>query len=395
MSKWIPSWSYVPIDYGLDVAVLEDVSQRMLIRNNLPGTGLRVRFNNRGGEAPLCIEHAAIQLVNRASGSLSELRELRLNGESRIVLPPGSRPWSDPVTLSVTVEDDFLLWCYFKERGAARSVCVTFTAQSWQSTHLKGDFSETEALGYTFKSELAPLLASDPNHNEYAVGVCAVSVLTGDECRLVGVFGDSITQMSYFSDALLELLYRAYPGCVALINGGICGNRVQKPFPVLPDFPGGGKQFGPAGKDRFFTDLCEAAAPDLVFVMEGVNDCTHSLVFNEAYVPTAEEIFAALSDVAAQAHALGSRVYLGTIPPFGGFGESWREGAEALRCRLNELIREKTPAEGAVDLDALLRDPQEPHRMRADCHLGDGVHPNWRGGAIMAGAVFEACFKGE
>lgn len=395
MSKWIPSWSYVPIDYGLDVAVLEDVSQRMLIRNNLPGTGLRVRFNNRGGEAPLCIEHAAIQLVNRASGSLSKLRELRLNGESRIVLPPGSRPWSDPVTLSVTAEDDFLLWCYFKERGAARSVCVTFTAQSWQSTHLKGDYSETEALGYTFKSELAPLLASDPNHNEYAVGVCAVSVLTGDESRLVGVFGDSITQMSYFSDALLELLYRAYPGRIALINGGICGNRVQKPFPVLPDFPGGGKQFGPAGKDRFFTDLCEAAAPDLVFVMEGVNDCTHSLVFNESYVPTGEEIFAALSDVAAQAHALGSEVYFGTIPPFGGFGESWREGAEALRCRLNELIREKTPAEGAVDLDALLRDPQEPHRMRADCHLGDGVHPNWRGGAIMAGAVFDACFKGE
>lgn len=395
MSKWIPSWSYVPIDYGLDVAVLEDVSQRCLIRNNLAGTGLRVRFNNRGGETPLCIEHAAIQLVSRESGRLSAPQELRLNGERRIVLPPDSRPWSDPLTLPVTAEDDFLLWCYFKERSAARSVCVTFTAQSWQSTQLKGDFFETEALGYTFKSELAPLLASDPNHNEYAVGICAVSVLTGDESRLVGVFGDSITQMSYFSDALLERLYRAFPGRVSLINGGICGNRVQKPFPVLPDFPGGGKQFGPAGRERFFADLCEAGAPDLVFVMEGVNDCTHSIVFNEAYVPTAEEIFAALSDVAAQAHALGSQVYLGTIPPFGGFGESWRDEAEALRCALNELIRTRAPAEGVVDLDARLRDPQDPHRMRADCHLGDGVHPNWRGGEKMSRAVFDVCFKGE
>ena len=50
MSKWIPAWSYVPIDYGTDVAVLEDVSQRCLIRNNLAGESLRVRFNNRGGE---------------------------------------------------------------------------------------------------------------------------------------------------------------------------------------------------------------------------------------------------------------------------------------------------------------------------------------------------------
>ena len=393
MSKWIPSWSYVPIDYGLDVAVLENVSQRLLIRNNLAGEGLRVRFQNRGGEVPLVIDHAAVQLIDRVTGRLSALRPLRLNGESRIVLPPDSRPWSDPAALTVTADDDLLLWCYFRERSAARSVCVTFTAGSWQCTQLRGDYASTDALGYTFKSELAPLLASDPNHNEYAAGVCSVAVLTGDESRSIAVFGDSITQMSYFSDALYERLCASYPGSVSLVNGGICGNRIRKSWPVLPDFPGGGKQFGPAGRDRFAADLYDDAAPDAVFILEGVNDCTHSLVFGEPDVPTAADIFAALSDVAGQAYARGSRVCFGTVPPFGGFGEPWREGAEALRCELNALIRGQAQSRTVVDLDALLRDPDDPHRMRADSHLGDGVHPNRRGGELMAAAVFDTCFS--
>lgn len=387
MSKWIPTWSYVPIDYGMDLVQLEDVSQRVLLRNNLDGEALRLRFNNRGGEEALTIEHAAVELVNRVNGRRSERYAVTVSGQERIVLPPDSRPWSDPVSVRVTAEDDLIVWLYFKEKTVARSACVTYTGKGWQSTHHKGNFHETEALGYTFKSELCPTLAADPNPNQYAAGVCAVSLLTDDEAKLIGLFGDSITQMSFFHDALLERLYRAYPGRCALINGGICGNRVQKPAPVLPEFPGGGKQFGSAGRDRFFGDLCEAAAPDVIFLLEGVNDCSHSLVFGEPDVPTADDIYAALCDVIRQAQGLGCRVCVGTVPPFGGFGEPWRDGAEALRCAYNERIRAGDAADAVVDLDALMRDPNDAHRLRADLHLGDGVHPNWAGGELMAEAV--------
>ena len=55
MSKWVPTWSYVAMDYGTVVATYEDVSQRCLLRNNLNGTALRLRFNNLYSEAPLTI----------------------------------------------------------------------------------------------------------------------------------------------------------------------------------------------------------------------------------------------------------------------------------------------------------------------------------------------------
>lgn len=50
-------------------------------------------------------------------------------------------------------------------------------------------------------------------------------------------------------------------------------------------------------------------------------------------------------------------------------------------------------AEGWVDLDAALRDPEDPHRMQEGMHLGDGVHPNWPGGAKMAQAVADTLFQ--
>ena len=85
-------------------------------------------------------------------------------------------------------------------------------------------------------------------------------------------------------------------------------------------------------------------------------------------------------------------VYISTISPFGAFGDSWRPQAEALRCQYNALIRACSIADGIVDMDAVLRDPTDIHRMQEGLHLGDGVHPNWHGGRRMADALLAALF---
>ena len=135
--------------------------------------------------------------------------------------------------------------------------------------------------------------------------------------------------------------------------------------------------------------MYDGATPDIVFLMEGVNDCSHSLCFREPTVPTAEDIFEALRDVTDRAKRQGSRVYLGTIAPFGSFGDPWREQAEALRQDYNRLIRNSHIADGIADMDAALRDPDDVHRMQEGFHLGDGVHPNWLGGERMADVLMK------
>lgn len=392
MSKWIPTWHCVPIDYNLDAATFRAITQRCVFTNNLRGDKIRLRFNNLYNDKPMVMDHVAVQACNRVTGELSPRALVTLGGSERIEVAPNSQPFSDEIPLPVTPQDDLLVWQYFGQETVARSVCTTSTWKSWQCTQHTGNFYETEALGFTIKSQLAPALAADPTPSQFLVGLSQLDVLTDDGVQLIGLFGDSITQMSYFSDSLMELLYDRFPGQYAVVNGGIAGNRIQKTFPDAKDFPGGGHQFGIAGRDRFLQDLYDGMTPDIVFVMEGVNDCSHSLVFQEPDVPTAQDIFDALAQVVAMAHQRGSKVYLSTISPFGAFGDAWRDQAEALRCGYNDLIRASTIAEKVVDLDAVVRDPQDPHRMRANLHLGDGVHPNWKGGARMARAVLDACF---
>lgn len=392
MSKWIPTWHCVPIDYNLDAATFRDITQRCVFTNNLRGDKIRLRFSNLYNDKPMVMDHVAVQACNRVTGELSPRALVTLGGSERIEVAPNSQPFSDEIPLSVTPQVDLLVWQYFGQETVARSVCTTSTWKSWQCTQHTGNFYETEALGFTIKSQLAPALAADPTPSQFLVGLSQLDVLTDDGVQLIGLFGDSITQMSYFSDSLMELLYDRFPGQYAVVNGGIAGNRIQKTFPDAKDFPGGGHQFGIAGRDRFLQDLYDGMTPDIVFVMEGVNDCSHSLVFQEPDVPTAQDIFDALAQVVAMAHQRGSKVYLSTISPFGAFGDAWRDQAEALRCGYNDLIRASTIAEKVVDLDAVVRDPQDPHRMRANLHLGDGVHPNWKGGARMARAVLDACF---
>ena len=109
MSKWVPTWSYVAMDYGTVVATYEDVSQRCLLRNNLHGTALRLRFNNLYSEAPLTIRHAAVETVHRVTGQRGQRREVTLDGQAKIVLPADSRPWSDPLPCEITAEEDLII----------------------------------------------------------------------------------------------------------------------------------------------------------------------------------------------------------------------------------------------------------------------------------------------
>lgn len=393
MSKWVPSWRYVPIDYGREVGVFENITQKCVFTNNLDGGKLRVRLNNLCSDAPMRIRRGAVALRNRVTGRLSPRMPLTLNGEEELVIAADAAVYSDEIACPVSREDDVVLYLYFESRCAVRSVCTTFAWHSWQSVQYTGDFTRTEALGFTVKPQLVPVLAMEPYPNQFAAGVSEVSVLADDDVKLIGLFGDSITHMSYFSDPLTAMLYDRFPGKCAVINGGISGNRLQKPYPVLRDLPGGGRQFGAAGKDRFQTDMYNGAKPDYVFLLEGVNDCSHSIVFGEPDVPRAEDIFEALLDVVRQGRERGSTVCVSTIPPFGAFGEPWRDRAEALRCEYNGLIRSGCGDGGWVDLDAVMRDPDDPHRMQDGMDLGDGVHPNWAGGTKMARAVLDKFFS--
>ena len=391
MSKWIPSFGAVPVEYHYEIGCFEDISERAVIRNNLRGEKLRVTFSNPDSPDEMRIEAAAIALRDRVTGRKSPVRPLTVDGKDRIVLAPGEERLSDEVSIPVTPEDDFILELYFRERTVLRSALVTWRLGVWQCSQFKGDF-RAGPLGFTVKKDLCPGLFADPYPNHFLVGASSVSVYAAAEARLLGLMGDSVTHMGFFSDPLILALYERYPGRIAVVNAGICGNRIARDYPRVTISPGEGHQFGAAGRDRFLRDLYSQAAPDDVFIMEGVNDCTHWMVSGTEPEETPEGIFAALRQTADQAEARGSRVLMSTIMPFGADGMPWRDRADEIRRGCNDLIRARVPAERLLDMDAVMRDPDDPTHLQDGMHLGDGVHPNDFAGSKMARAVMDRWF---
>ena len=122
MSKWIPAWRYVPIDYNQDVAIFENITQKCLFTNNLSGTALRLRLSNPYGGTPFTVTHTAVTLRNRVTGVSSPAYSITLNGREAITVPARSEIYTDILSCPISWEDEILVAMYFKAQKSGESI---------------------------------------------------------------------------------------------------------------------------------------------------------------------------------------------------------------------------------------------------------------------------------
>ncbi len=377
------------IDYNCVLGTLKDMTLRGIFRNNLQGKGLRVRFSNLYSPHEMHIEKAEVRILDEIAGEVKGPGALTLGGEGQIRIPAGRQVYSDPVDLEVAPGDVIEISFYFKEVTKVRAVCMNSSGKVWYTELGDGDQIGKEHLTLNDRNALFPVLGEDPNQNYALTGIADIEILTDRDPRTLLLFGDSITHMSYVSDPLTLLLYRSRPGEISVINRGISGNRFSRDYPNDPTLAGNGKFLGIAGKNRFDRDVFQDGCPDYVFLMEGVNDVAASFIFKEAAVPTGEEIWKDMEEVIQKVHDHGAKIYLATVAPFGFPDADWKPEAEQIRAELNACIRTQNLADGIIDFDALMRDEKSPHFLKGNLHLGDWIHPNTRGGRMMARAIWD------
>jgi len=326
------------------------------------------------------MERVEVYKRNKFTGILSEGVLITKNYNEKITLLPGDEFYSDEIDLNVSFIEDLEIFTYFKEESIVKTSCITWCTDIWTSHIYEGDVKEGKDIPYT---EILPFLGKDFYPSRAAIGFYEVALYSEDKVETIAFFGDSITHMSYYSAPLTQMLYRRKPGKVAVINGGIAGNRVSKDAPYA-DVPGHGKLWGDAGVKRIEKDIFEDITPDILFVLEGVNDCSHSFAFKEDEKATGEIIWNALENVIEIAHSHGTKVIASTIMPFDCTWENWRDKAEAIRQDANAIIRKKCSADVLVDLDEYMRRPDDIHFMQEGTTYPDGVHPNAEGGRKIA-----------
>lgn len=389
MGHWGKIWNYIPVNWGTQVGSLENRTQKVWIRNNLNGAQVRIQFCNLYDMDVLVLDSVTIGKWDKEAGKVKEIQEVTYRGNQVIQIHPGDSFYSDSVSLYVKETDDLVVSIYFRKKHEFYGLCQTWSARSFRSSFHEGDQVKSETLWGMSTVEAFPFFGYDENVSNGAAGMCGIQILTEDEVTTMVCFGDSITHMSYYFDPLMETLYQKYPGKITLLNCGIGGNRILYDACYVEEIPGHGKCFGDAGVERFEGDVYGDVMPDIIFFLEGVNDCTHGLAFGiPEEVPDGEMLWAGIKKIIEKAHELNSRIYISTVMPFGCYEDEFREQAEKIRQDLNELIRKNQEmADGFLDLDRIMRKPEDIHFMKDGMHLGDGVHPNEAGGREMAAAI--------
>jgi lysophospholipase L1-like esterase len=362
---WTTSWYAAPQpawDAGFTLpmnvpARLDNATLRETVRLSAGGRRIRLVFSNRYGHEP--VQLGAVR-VDDARAS----RKLTFAGQPGIAIPPGATVTSDPVDVAV--------------QPLSRLAVTTWlpALQPVASFHWGAQQTVQVATGSGTSSFGGRLFLN------------AVMVETPAPARTVVALGDSITDGNgstpdadrRWPDVLAERLARHG---IAVANAGISGGRLAR------------DGMGRNALARFEQDVLSQPGVSDVIVLLGINDIgwPGSPFAPQERPATLDELTAAYRQLVAAAHVRGVRVTAGTLPPFEGalegtpYAGHYSPGKEHLRQELNQWIRTAGAFDAVVDFDAVLRDPENPRRLRPAFDSGDHLHPGDAGYRAMAEAI--------
>ncbi|WP_205707976.1 GDSL-type esterase/lipase family protein [Kineococcus vitellinus] len=385
--RWIHTWTAaqqraLPADLPTDLPAahgpgwaLAGVTLRQTVRCSLGGPRVRLRLSNAFGEAPLAVVRARVAAPRggRAGARAVEgaVLPVTFGGRPGTDVPPGALVVSDPVELPVAAGDHLSATLAFA--AGTDPVGTTSHPGSRTTSHVvPGD-----------RVDEGDLPGAAPVEHWYVL--TGVEVPAGPGAGAVVLLGDSLTDgrgsttdgADRWSDRLLERLLAAGAAGTAVLNQGIGGNR------VLAD------GVGPSALARLERDVLALGGVRTLVVLEGVNDLGAAAAAPGAQRAAAARLLEGYRQVALRCRAHGIAVVGATLLPFGGHDGYDDPGGsrEAARQQVNARLRAGAPFDALVDLDAVLRDPARPSRLRADVDGGDHLHLSPAGYAALAAAV--------
>ncbi|MEU6281956.1 GDSL-type esterase/lipase family protein [Streptomyces sp. NPDC047028] len=359
---WSGSWEAAPSGAA---AVGAGVAIRNVVHLSVGGASLRIRLSNRLGTAPLRLGAVTVALRRTGPDAVpGTLRRATFLGTPTTTVPPGRDLLTDPVRLPVPAGADLLVTVFVPTDCGPATDHGTALQTSYLARNGAGHAADVNGVAYT----------ATTRHWYYVTGVDVHGTALGS----VVAFGDSLTDGTgstpdtnhRWPDRLADRLRARRIG---VLNAGIGGNRLLR------------DDVGPSALARLDADALNRAGARVLIVWEGIND----IIRGTAETPVADDFAAAYRTLVTRAHAAGLRVVGVTLTPYGGH-PAHTPAREALRQRVNTLIRYGAIFDAVADADAAVRDPADPRRIRPAYDPGDHLHFDDAGMLAVARVVADA-----
>lgn len=370
--RWLGTWGASPTPPVPSARSFKDQTVRQVVRISAGGARVRIRLTNEYGANPLVVGAATIALSDPKGVVKGAFIPVTFGGEVGITIPAGSPALSDPITLPVKALDSLSVSLYFPSDTGPCSCHPVGSATAYVS-----------AAGNHVGEAFTP--ASTLLQRAFLSGV---EVETAAPGKTIITFGDSITDgtnstvdtNNRWHDHLARRLAERSPRQAwGVVNAAISGNRVLSTGNLI---------FGEAALKRFDRDALSVPGAEYLVVLEGIND----IGMGADKPPTAAQIIAGHKQIIARARAHGMKVYGVTFMPFEG-ARYYRPEGDAIRQEVNRWIRTSGAYDAVIDFDAVMRDPANAKRLRADLQSGDWLHPNDAGYKTMGEAVDLKLFR--
>ena len=343
---------------------LSNRSCRQIVHVSFGGNELRLKLSNEFSKEPVEIRSVYIADTDASANweiNGKTVKYLKFNGKKNVTIAPGKAIYSDDLK-------------YALKAGQRLTITIDYGKQM--------PVNVTSHRGSRTTSYIVNSLAriADPKSKAFVEGeevdhwynLSAIDVKTDKATPVVAVLGNSITdgrgsttnKQNRWTDFLSDALNAEKP--YGVLNLGIGGNCVVE-----------GGLSEPAMK-RFDRDILGQSGVDKLIIFEGTNDIGCS---SKNYEHLADTLKACYKVLIAKAKAKGIKVYGATITPTKGNGwySYWHE---AVRQEVNEWIRKSGNFDEIIDFDELVRDPQDPQRLKAE-YSDDWLHLNPKGYEAM------------
>lgn len=346
------------------VAPQSDLTVRQELFASSAASALRLRISNEAGSRPVRIGAVRLVLLD-AAGAVKPGSEriVTFGGAAEAVAPANAPLLTDPIPVQVAAFERIVVSIYFPQAST----------QPYHRLWLKVAAGDATVVW--------PMVGE--KYLRHGAPVTLVEAKPVEARRVIVALGDSITEgitalnvYASWPRRLGERLAATQSGRqLAVVNAGISGNRVLR------------EGTGQSALARFDRDVLSVPGVSEVILLEGINDIgAYQRTGAEADAVTAAELITAYRQIIDRAHAHGLKIHGATLTPYEG-AAYYGETGEAMRQAVNAWIRTSGAFDGVIDFEAAIRDPANPRRIRPDLDLGDHLHPNPAGYAVMGDAI--------
>lgn len=381
--KWVQVWGQAHAALSFFYYPSCPKTYRMVIKSAVSGRQVRIELSNECAKNPVLVGAITVAKCDEKGNLIGNAKRVTSRGQGGFWLKIGQTATTDPVKLSVEAGEYFCVSVYV-EKGALRSGNLI---DNVELITVKGNVTEEKSVVNQRRKrdkvrEIATKVLGMYFHKPVPL-FQSVQLLNESGASSIVVFGDSISQQGYWTNAFAERIYKTYPGRYSVINKSIMGNRML--FDYNKRFICKGL-FGIGGINRIERDILNYDDNEYVVFALGTNDFLQhgTIVAPKNEKPTAKQVLDAVADMSSKLNEKGIKTVVFNVLNFGECADS-RPSKTALVKEYNKLLEEnKTMFHAVYDQASLCVNPDKPDCSKKEYLGRDKLHPNMAGGKIVA-----------